>query len=132
MTGPEITLPTRRQLHAQLERLDISADAKVAIAEVIDLTSVAADRVIEIGRRIVAFAFELLRQFPHIGVLTILAVILNALIASVPLLGALLSSLLGPLLLVGGIAVGTLLDLRDGSLRDGVDLLTRQFQAIFT
>lgn len=131
MSGPETTLPTRRELHAQLERLDMSADAKVAIAEVIDVTSVAGDRVIETGRRIVAFAFEVLRQFPNISFLTIVAVILNALIASVPLLGPLLSALLGPLLLIGGLAVGTLLELRDGYMRERVDFLTRQFQAIF-
>jgi hypothetical protein len=124
-------LPTRRELHAHLDRLEMTADAKVAIAGVIDFTAMAGDRVVEAGRRIVAFAFELLRQFPNLSFCVIVAMILNALIAGVPLLGPLLGALLGPLLLAAGFTLGAALEIRDGGLRDRVDLLTREFQAIF-
>lgn len=124
------SLPTRRQLHTQLENISMPADAKVAIAELIDMTANVGVRVIEIGRRIVAFAFELMRQFPNLAFCAIIALLLNALIAAIPLLGPLLQALIGPLILAGGVGLGALLELRDGDLRGRVDLLTRQFEAI--
>lgn len=124
-------LPTRRELHQRLERLEMPADAKVAIAELISVTSTAGDRVLEVGRRIVAFAFELVRQFPNLAFCTVIALVMNALIAAVPLLGPLLSALLGPILLVVGVGLGALLELREGDMRERIDLLTREFQAIF-
>lgn len=124
-------LPSRRELHDRLDRLDMPADAKVAVAELINTTAMAGDRVIEIGRRIVAFAFELMRQFPHLTFCLIVALVLNALIAAVPLLGPLLSALLGPLLLVAGTGLGALMDLREGDMRHRIDLLTCELQAIF-
>ena len=124
-------LPTRRQLHRQLDNLTMPSDAKVAIAELIDMTAEAGDRVVEIGRRIVAFAFELMRQFPNLAFCAIIALLLNALIATIPLLGPLLQALVGPLILAGGVGLGALLELRDGDLRGRVDLLTHQFEAIW-
>lgn len=124
-------LPTRRALHRQLDGLHMPADAKVAIAELIDITAIAGDQAIEIGRRIVAFAFELMRQFPNLSFCTIIAVLINALIASVPILGPMLQAFIGPFVLAAGLGIGALLELRDGDLRGRVDLLTSQFEAIF-
>lgn len=125
-----VILPTRRQLHKQLDSLSMPSDAKVAIAELIDMTAAAGDRVIEIGRRVVAFAFELMRQFPNLTFCTIVALILNTLVAAIPILGPLLQALIGPLVLAGGVALGALLELKDGNLRERIDLLTRQFEAL--
>jgi hypothetical protein len=123
-------LPSRRELHRQLDRLDIAADAKVALAELTDFSAKVGEKVVEVGRRIVAFALELIRQFPNLTFCAIMAMVLTTLIAAIPLLGPPLSALLGPLLMAAGVATGSLMELADGDLRGRIALLTTEFDRI--
>lgn len=56
----QTNLPTRRQLHAELDRMTLSADAKVLMGTLLDTTAEVAGRIIEIGREILAFAIDML------------------------------------------------------------------------
>lgn len=125
-----IALPTRRELLDGIERLDISADAKLLLSNLATMTLNVGGRLIEAGRRILAFAFELARAFPNTAFGVIIAVIASMLIASVPLLGGLLGPLLAPLLIAFGLTSGALTDLKDGSLRRRVATLEDEFRVV--
>ena len=124
-------LPSRRELHRRIDNLSLSAEHKLALTRMSDLTAKVGDQVIDIGRRIVAFAFELVRHFPSLTFTVILALVVNALLASVPLLGPLLQPLFGPLVLAAGVALGGLAELYEGDMRGRIEGLSAEFQRIF-
>lgn len=124
-------LPSRRELQRRIDNLALPAEHKLALTRLSDLTARAGEQVHDIGRRIVAFAFELARQFPGLTFAVLLALLVNALLASVPFLGPLLQPLFGPLLLAAGVTIGGLADLHDGDLRGRVENLVTEFQRLF-
>ena len=75
-------LPTSRQLREQIDHLDISADAKVLLMRVAETTMDVGGRLVTIGRRIVAFALNLIRQFPNLAFCMAVALIISALLTS--------------------------------------------------
>lgn len=119
-------LPSRRALLDRIDQLSISADAKLLLADLLTATIDIGGRLIEAGRRILAFILEMARQFPG----TVFGVALSMLIASIPLLGGLLGPLLAPLLIAFGLGSGALSDLKDGALRQRVAALEAEFRAI--
>ena len=124
-------LPSRRELQRQIDNLGLSAEHKLALTRVCDLTAKAGEQVVDIGRRIVAFAFELARQFPGLTFAVLLSLVVNALLASVPLLGPLLQPLFGPIVLAAGVTIGGLADLYEGDMRGRVENLVTEFQRLF-
>jgi len=124
-------LPSRRELHRRIDNLALPAEHKLALTRVSDLTARAGQQVVDIGRRIVAFTFELARQFPGLTFAVLLALVVNALLASVPLLGPLLQPLFGPLVLATGVTIGGLADLYEGDMRGRVENLVTEFQRLF-
>jgi hypothetical protein len=123
-------LPSTRELHRRLNRVELSADAKAAIAQLSDLTVTVGDKIIDVGRRIVAFVLELIRRFPQLTFCTLVALAMSALIGSIPFLGPPLSALLGPLLIAAGLGIGALAELRSGQLGESIDWLTREIEQL--
>lgn len=122
------SLPTKRKLQSELSRVTMSADAKLALHRLGDVTYSIEGRVIEVGRQVLGFILELVRQFPNLTIATLAAMVITALIGTVALLGPLLSALLGPLVIAAGVGIGTLAEMREGRLGDSVDWLTRQIE----
>lgn len=108
--------PNRRETQAILDRLAISADAKSILISLADMTIQIGNAVVAIGRKIIAVAVALMRTFPNVIFGVIIALVLSMLITAVPLIGAPIATILGPLLLVMGLASGTLNEMRDGQL----------------
>jgi uncharacterized BrkB/YihY/UPF0761 family membrane protein len=102
-----------RKLRDLIDRLSISADAKALLMDVARLTYTAGKVVLNIGRKIVSLAFEIAQRFPKTTFGAVIAVIVTALIASIPFLGALLTPVVGPLLLAFGLTAGAFNDMRD-------------------
>lgn len=125
------SLPSRRELHRQIDNLAISAEHKLALTRVSDLATRVGNQMVEVGRRIVAFALELARHFPNLTFAILVAIIINALLVSVPLLGPLLQPLFGPIVLATGIAAGAVAELAEGQMRARVETLIVEFQRIF-
>ena len=124
-------LPSRRKLHRRIDNLALPAEHKLALTRMTDLTARMGDRVIEIGRSVVSFSFELVRHFPGLTFAVLLALVVNALLVGVPLLGPLLQPLFGPILLAAGVTIGGLADLREGDMRGRVESLVAEFNRIF-
>ena len=58
------SLPLRK-IEEMLERTDLSADAKSIALEVASRTIVVGGQIVQIGRKIVSFALELVKTFPN-------------------------------------------------------------------
>lgn len=123
-------LPRRRDLLERIDRLAVSADAKALLARLHAVTVEVGGRIVEVGRRILAFAFEMLKTFPNVTFGVIVALVMSMLIASIPLLGGLLAPLLTPLLLAIGLGAGALADLKEGAMARRVQHLEAQFQTL--
>ena len=124
-------LPSRRELQRRIDNLALPSEHKLALNRVSELTTRIGEQVVDIGRRIIAFAFELARQFPGLTFAVLLALVINALLAGVPLLGPLLQPLFAPILLAAGVAIGGLSDLYEGDMRGRVDNLVIEFKRLF-
>ena len=124
-------LPSRRELQRRIDNLALPSEHKLALTRVSELTARIGEQVVDIGRRIIAFAFELARQFPGLTFAILLALVINALLAGVPLLGPLLQPLFAPILLAAGVAIGGLSDLYEGDMRGRVDNLVIEFKRLF-
>ncbi len=103
---------SRSELTERIERLAISADAKVLLGRIAETTARVGQGVIRIGRQVLSFVFDLLRQFPNTAFGVIVGTVLTMLVASIPFVGAALGALLGPLLIALGLAKGALADLQ--------------------
>lgn len=125
----QTNLPTRRQLHAQLDRMDLSADAKVLMGNLLDTTAEVAGKIIEVGRQILAFAVDLLKRFPNTGLGLIVGLTLTVVIGAIPFLGAVLAPLLGPLLTVFTVTNGAMADMKNSSLEKQIDLFSAKLDA---
>ncbi len=107
---------SRSELTERIERLAISADAKVLLGRIAETTARVGQGVILIGRQVLSFVFDLLRQFPNTAFGVIVGTVLTMLVASIPFVGAALGALLGPLLIALGLAKGALADLQNQAM----------------
>lgn len=107
---------SRSELNERIERLALSADAKVLLGQIADTTAKVGKTVIAIGRQVLTFVFDLLRQFPNTAFGVIVGVVLTMLVASVPFVGAALGALLGPLLIALGLVKGAIADLQNSAI----------------
>lgn len=123
------SLPERKLVEL-IERTSLSADVKAILRDVARVTVRVGSKVLAIGRKILAFVFDLIKVFPTVTLGIIAALVLTSLIAAIPLFGGLLSAMLGTLLLALGIAGGALNDFLSDSLKDRIDVLVNSFSAL--
>ena len=91
---------TDSQILKRIESLELSADAKALLADLLKLTTRVGDHLLRIGRKVLDFVLLLMRQFPLLSFAALVAIVVAALLSAVPLLGGLLAPVLTPLALV--------------------------------
>lgn len=111
-----LQVPSRRELIDKLDRTGMSADAKVIVVKILDTVVAVGQKVFEIGKQVVTFAFGLVQKFPGITFGVGIALTVSFLVAAIPVVGSALAALLTPLLLAFGLVEGALEDLRNGAL----------------
>lgn len=116
------------QILRRIESLSVSADAKALLADLSRLATRVGQTMLRVGRKILDFILSLVRAFPHLTFAALLAVVLTALIGMVPLVGVALASMLGPLALALGVAVGGVADFQSPDLAARV----REFASAFS
>ncbi|HEX8555879.1 MAG TPA: hypothetical protein VF695_14330 [Sphingomonas sp.] len=132
MPDPSTELYTplaRRDLTIAIDRLTVSADAKVILTQLSDLSVTVGDKVIAIGRRILSFVLHAVKTYPNTSFGLVIGIVMTLLIGSMALIGGLLAPILGPLLMALGIGVGALADIRNSGLRDRIRLFELQVLA---
>lgn len=113
-------LLSSRDLARALENISLSADAKLIIEKVKNVTLDVGGKIVNIGNAILGFALELLKLSPTTIFGALIGGIMGILIASVPVFGALLGPILAPLLMAFGIGSGAVADIMSGGLGDRI------------
>jgi hypothetical protein len=124
------SLPSKRELQARLDRLSLSADAKVLMGQLLETTADVAGRIIEVGRSILAFVLELQRRYPATFLGAIVGVTVTMLMGSIPILGVILGPLVGKLLAAFLITSGALADMRNSAIERQIELFTAKLDAV--
>jgi hypothetical protein len=114
---PAASLIDKAALKRWIERLDVSADIKLLLDNLLEITHTIGGKIVRVGAKILEFIFDFARAYPSIAVGVVAALVISFLINSIPLLGPALSPILTPLLLILGIGLGALNDLTDNSVR---------------
>jgi len=122
--------PALRVLQDRIERLDISADAKALLLDLGAITLNVGGRVLAFGRKLLAIVFELASKFQNVMFGVIIALVLSAVLASIPLLGPAISALLTPLMLIFGIVRGSIEDFRNSSIQTEIEVLKQRMSIL--
>ncbi|AZQ67942.1 hypothetical protein EF888_12825 [Silicimonas algicola] len=123
------SLPERK-LIGLIERTNLSADLKALLADLAKITVQLGGKLVAIGRKILAFAFDLIKAFPTVTLGIIAALVISSLIAAIPLFGGVLAAALSSLLLVLGISTGALKDFTSDKLGARIESLVNSFSAL--
>ena len=110
-----------RKVIDRIDQIEMSSDAKALLRDLARITIRVGEVVVAIGRKVVDFAFELMKAFPNMIFGVIVGLIVAALVGSVPVIGALLA----PLAVAFGLSKGALEDVKDSGLRGRVAELER-------
>ena len=127
---------TREQVRKRIDNLNVSADAKVLLASIleksIEVVTVAGKVVIWIGRKILDVVLFLLREFPNAAFGVIFGLVVGYLIGLIPVIGFLIGPLVGTILAAFGFVQGTAQDLREKDIRRRTVEICRQFNSLKT
>ncbi len=120
------------QILRRIESLDVSADAKAMLGDLLRLATRVGDTVLRIGRRILDFVLTMTRQFPTLGFAVVIVASITLLVSMVPLIGGALASLVGPLGLALGVAGAAAVEMQEADFRSRVAEFAAGFQPAAT
>lgn len=118
--------PSLRTLRDRIERLSLSADTKALLLDVAAITLNVGGRILALGRKVLAVIFDLVAKFQNVGFGVIIALVLSAVLASIPLLGPAIAALLTPIMLAFGIARGAILDFNNAAVLSEINALKQK------
>ncbi|MBR7799007.1 hypothetical protein [Undibacterium fentianense] len=121
------TVTNDDEVRANINNMEISADAKAMLYAFSKTTLKIGHAIVKIGRKILDFIFVLMRAFPNISFAIILALVLSALVASIPLLGAIFGTMAAKLLLLVGVIKGAEQDFLSGDMENRIHSLVDHF-----
>ena len=120
------------KIKAYIRNLDIPAEAKAILTDLLKATVNVGGRLYRIGRKVVEIAIMLATRFPGITFALILTSLLNLLIASIPLLGPVLAPIVGPLITAAGVAIGAYKDITSPELKQRMEELVNNIKELFS
>ena len=120
---------TDAQIVTRIESLSVSADVKGMLGEMLRLSTAVGEVVLRVGRKILDFVLTMLRHFPALGAVVIIASVVTLLVSLVPFIGGILASVLGPLLIALGVTGGAALEVQDRDFRKRVSDFAAGFRA---
>ena len=120
----------KRELERMINNLEISADAKVLIKSIMDAVIKVGDVVLRIGKRIIEIVFDIVKRFPNATFGFILGAILSTLIASIPIVGAILGPLTATVLIALGLATGFMKDMKESPIEQAINDAVASFKPL--
>jgi len=123
-----LAILSKADLGRQIDQLTLSADAKAILSQIAEASAKVGERLIYVGRHVLSFIFDLMRQFPNTAFGAIAGFVISALIASVPFVGAALATFLGPLLIALGIIRGAIADITNSALSSRIAAFETQLR----
>lgn len=119
---------TDAQILRRIESLDVSADVKALLGDLLRLATRVGETVLRVGRKILDFVLTMIRQLPTLSFAVVIAAVLTLLVSMVPFVGGVLASIMGPLLMALGVAGGASLEVREDDFRERVAQFAAGFQ----
>jgi len=108
------------EIHRYLNNLDISADAKILLSKILNTTMKVGGKIIEIGKKVLEIIIDLAGKYPNTTFGLVAALLVTALVSSIPLFGYLFGLFISPLLIAFGLVAGFSADMKDSSITDAV------------
>ena len=121
---------SKAELGRKIDQLSLSADAKAILSQISEASAKVGEQIIHVGRHVLSFIFDLVRQFPNTTFAAIAGFAISALIASIPFVGATLAAFLGPLLIALGIARGAVADMANSAITSRVAAFEMQLRGL--
>lgn len=106
-----LSLPLRK-LTAFIDQLDVSADFKAVLRDLAKVTWTVGSTVVSIGRKILSVALDIVATFPGTLFGVVVASIVTLIVGTIPVIGQLLATFVGPIMLATGLTMGALSDSR--------------------
>jgi len=111
---------TDDQIRRRIESLEVSADVKALLSDLLRMAARVGNTVLRIGRKILDFVLTLARLFPTLTFAVVIVSVLTTLVAMVPVVGGLIASIIGPLMFALGVAGAAALEVQAGDFRQRV------------
>lgn len=121
---------TDARLQSFIDNLDLSADGKALISSILEKAIKVGEMVIRIGKRIVELVIMIANKYPKASFGLALGLLVGALIASIPIMGALLGAFVTPIAAAFGLMQGFSEDLKDQGLSRKIAEATAMFQPL--
>jgi hypothetical protein len=99
-----------------IDNLDIPAEAKALLTELLNFSIKVGTVVLEVGKKIIEVVKAVAKNFPHITAGLIIAATLSVLVSCIPILGPMLSWICTPLFLIVGVGAGVLKEIEKTDL----------------
>ncbi len=99
-----------------IDNLDIPAEGKALLFELMEFSIKIGDAVIEVGKKIIEVVKALVKNFPHLTAGMIIAVTLSFLVSCIPIFGPLLGWICTPLFVLLGVGSGFLKEIEKTDL----------------
>lgn len=121
---------TEEQINRFIESLDISAEAKLLISKIAVASLNVGDKIIKIGKKIIEIVIMLSKKYPNTFIGLIISALIISLIAQIPLIGSIISSFIGPLLIALGLTMGAIQDFKDNAFARKIAEATKMFEPL--
>ena len=121
---------TEEKIKSMIDNLSISADAKSLLYTLSRATIRVGEYVLKIGKKIIDFVCSILNEFPNAVFGLVFAAIAGFLIASIPVIGAVLGGIVTPILLACGLVGGLVEDLKDKTLARKIAEINAKFSPL--
>jgi len=115
-----------------IDNLDISADAKSILHSLSTITIRAGEFILKIGRKLIDFVCSVFKDFPTASFGMVFGAIVGFLISSIPIIGAVLGSVVTPVLIALGLLAGAYEDIKDKNLSRKITEINAKFSALNT
>lgn len=121
---------TKRKISQQIDQLGMSADAKVLLNKMVTTTIEVGKTIVKIGQKILEIVISIAKAYPNTSFGLVLGCILGLLIAGIPIIGAVLSTIAMPLLSALGALYGAKIDLDDKAMEARIKKEIRKFDIL--
>ncbi len=121
---------SEEEIDRWIRGLAISADAKMIMSDIAKTTIRAGDFVIRIGRKILDVIEWLLREFPKATLGLILGAVIGTLVISIPVIGVVIGPLFKTIVMVLGITIGSVEDIKDKNMARRIQEAMMQLETL--
>jgi hypothetical protein len=110
----------------EIQNLNIPAEAKAILVKIADLTITIGNRVLSIGKRILELTLYIVREYPNATTGLVVGAVIGLAFNFIPIIGHFISTIVTPLCMALGLAVGFWKDMKDKALKERIEKELRE------